>query len=164
MVQDSVRIVGRFITPARLAFSIALALIFAPLICRDAQAAEVIDGPVAADVMRVIDGDTLRLKVHIWLGQTVEVDMRVAGIDAPELRGKCPSERAQAREARDYLASLVGGRSIRISRIRNDKYGGRVVADVSEPEVGDIASAMVARGLARIYDGGKRSPWCFAGS
>ena len=145
-------------------YSILLSLISTLLILQDVRAAEVIEGPVAAEVVRVIDGDTLKLKVHIWLGQTVEVDMRVAGIDAPELRGKCPSERALAQEARDYLASLVGGRAIRIAQIRNDKYGGRVIADVSEPEVGDIASAMIARGLARAYDGGKRDPWCFAGS
>ena len=145
-------------------YSILLSLISTLLLSQDVRAAEVIEGPVAAEVVRVIDGDTLKLKVHIWLGQTVEVDMRVAGIDAPELRGKCPSERALAQEARDYLASLVGGRAIRIAQIRNDKYGGRVIADVSEPEVGDIASAMIARGLARAYDGGKREPWCFAGS
>ena len=145
-------------------YSILLSLISTLLLSQDVRAAEVIEGPVAAEVVRVIDGDTLKLKVHIWLGQTVEVDMRVAGIDAPELRGKCPSERALAQEARDYLASLVGGRAIRIAQIRNDKYGGRVIADVSEPEVGDIASAMIARGLARTYDGGKREPWCFAGS
>lgn len=128
------------------------------------EAAEVIEGPVAAEVVRVVDGDTLKLKVHIWLGQTVEVDVRIAGIDAPELRGKCPYERARAEEARDYLGQLVGGRAVRIVQIQNDKYGGRVIADVNEPEAGDIAQAMLARGLARAYDGGKREPWCETGS
>ncbi|HEY4343964.1 MAG TPA: thermonuclease family protein [Parvibaculum sp.] len=143
---------------------IFLSLFFAAFVSQDARAAEVIEGPVEADVVRVIDGDTLKLEVHIWLGQTVEVDVRVAGIDAPELKGKCPAERAKAAEARDYLTSLVGDRAIRIARIRNDKYGGRVIADVSEPEIGDVASVMLARGLARAYDGGKREPWCQAGS
>lgn len=141
-----------------------LLLIALVIAAQSARAAEVIEGPVAAEVVRVVDGDTLKLKVHIWLGQTVEVDVRVAGIDAPELRGKCPAERAKAAEARDYLNSLVGGRAIRIAQIRNDKYGGRVIADVTEPEAGDIAAAMLARGLARDYDGGKRDPWCQAGS
>lgn len=141
-------------------FVLALALFTAP----DLRAGEVIEGPVAANVVRVVDGDTLKLKVHIWIGQTVEVDVRVAGIDAPELKGKCPAERTKAAEARDYLDSLVGGRAIRIAQIRNDKYGGRVIADVTEPEAGDIATAMLARGLARTYDGGKREPWCEAAS
>src|SRR3546814_10238300 len=94
-VQDLAQMIRRFIS---------FLLIFIPLLSQGARAAEVIEGPVAAEVVRVIDGDTLKLKVHIWLGQTVEVDVRVAGIDTPELRGKCPSERAKAEEARDYLA------------------------------------------------------------
>lgn len=137
------------------------ALVMLSLAAHCVEAADVIEGPVAAEVLRVVDGDTLKLRVHIWLGQTVDVDVRIAGIDAPELRGKCPYERARAEEARDYLGR---GRAILLARVRNDKYGGRVVADVTEANAGDIAQAMVARGLARAYDGGKREPWCQTGS
>jgi endonuclease YncB( thermonuclease family) len=141
-----------------------LVLLLFPFAVHEARAGEVIKGPVAADVVRVVDGDTLKLKVHIWIGQTIEVDVRVAGIDAPELKGKCPAERARAAEARAYLDHLVGGRAVRIAQVRNDKYGGRVIADVDEETAGDIGAAMLARGLARAYDGGKREPWCQAAS
>ncbi|MCE9648010.1 MAG: thermonuclease family protein [Parvibaculum sp.] len=139
-------------------------LLLSPFAVHEAHAGDVIEGPVAADVVRVVDGDTLKLKVHVWIGQTIEVDVRVAGIDAPELKGKCPAERARAEEARDYLDHLVGGRAVRIAQVRNDKYGGRVIADVNEETAGDIGTAMLARGLARAYGGGKREPWCQAAS
>lgn len=146
-------------------FSVSLVtLALTALAVPPARAADVVEGPVAAEVVRVVDGDTLKLKVHIWVNQTVEVDVRIAGIDAPELKGKCPSEREKAAEARDYLAQLVGGRSVRIAQVRNDKYGGRVIADVSDMDIGDVGEAMLARGLARAYDGRAREPWCETGS
>lgn len=136
-----------------------LALGLAP---RAAIAADVIEGPVAAQVVRVIDGDTLKLRVHIWLNQTVIVDVRIAGIDAPELHGKCAHERQMAEAARAYLASIADGRDVLIGQVRNDKYGGRVVADVGDAQTGDFGQAMLGRNLARAYDGRKRQPWCEA--
>ena len=50
---------------------------------------EVLAGPVPARILRVIDGDTLRVRTRIWLGMDMEIDVRINGIDAPELRGRC---------------------------------------------------------------------------
>ena len=60
---------------------------------------EVLRGPYDADVLHVVDGDTLVVKARIWLGTAVEIKVRLQGIDAPELRGSCTAERRRAVEA-----------------------------------------------------------------
>jgi len=122
--------------------------------------AEVLPGPVAAEVVRVIDGDTLSLRARIWIGIDIVVSARIRGIDAPELRGRCAAEKAAAAAARDHLATLAGEGGVRLLRIENDKYAGRVIADVVTDAGVDLGRAMLAGGLARPYDGGGRAPWC----
>jgi len=135
-------------------------ILFLCLLPRASVAGEVIDGPVAASLVDVADGDTLTLKAHIWIAQTIEMKVRLTGIDAPELHGECDGERLRARQAKDYLSSLVEGRALTMSEVRNDKYGGRVLARVSAEGRGDVAAAMLAKGLVRVYNGGKRLRWC----
>lgn len=124
------------------------------------DAADTLEGPVEAEVLHVIDGDTLALRVHIWIGQTVDMNVRIAGIDAPELHGKCASERERAEAARDFLTRLVSGQRLRLEDVRNDKYGGRVIAEVRDTKGDDVAEALLSRGLARSYEGGRRGSWC----
>src|ERR1700759_2764977 len=64
-------------------------------------------GPVAAHVTHVIDGDTFEALASIWLGQTITVRIRIAGIDAPELRARCETEYSRAVAARDYLIKRI---------------------------------------------------------
>ncbi len=64
-------------------------------------------GPVPAQVLSVIDGDTIEVRAVIWLGQVLSTRVRLAGIDAPELRGKCARERALAVRARAYLRARL---------------------------------------------------------
>jgi endonuclease YncB( thermonuclease family) len=117
------------------------------------------EGPVSADVVRVIDGDTFEANARIWLGETIAVRVRIAGIDAPELHARCDDEYRRAQAARNYLAQRIAGQNVHLSDIRNDKYGGRVDARVAD-STGDVGDAMVARHLARAYAGGHRSGWC----
>jgi hypothetical protein len=50
---------------------------------------------------------------------------------------------------------------VRLSNVANDKYGGRVDADVATASGTDVAMAMIATGLAHPYDGkGARADWC----
>ncbi len=118
-------------------------------------------GPVAADVVRVIDGDSIEVSARLWLGLDLTVEVRVRGIDAPETgsRAGCLSERRMGRAATERLRQLAVG-ELRLTNIATDKYGGRVDADVTNGDGIDIRSAMLASGLARAYGGGKRSDWC----
>lgn len=113
-----------------------------------------------AEVLRVHDGDTFEARVRIWPGMEVTTKVRLRGIDAPEMRGKCETERSKALAARDALARILAEGQVGVSRIGQDKYGGRVDADVSTARTPDIAQALLARGLVRRYDGGRRESWC----
>lgn len=113
-----------------------------------------------AEVLRVHDGDTFEARVRIWPGMEVTTKVRLRGVDAPEMRGKCEVERSMALAARDALARLLAEGHVGIARIGQDKYGGRVDADVSTAGTPDIAQALLARGLVRRYGGGRREGWC----
>lgn len=122
--------------------------------------APAIVGPVAADVLRVVDGDTLTVRAHIWIGHEVETLVRLTGIDTPELRARCPEEREKAREARELLRRLVGEDPVMLMDIQSDKYGGRVLARVRNAAGADLAQSLIRAGLARPYKGDRRGVWC----
>jgi endonuclease YncB( thermonuclease family) len=125
----------------------------------EASAAERLAGPVAAEPIRVIDGDSLVVRAHIWLGQTVETMVRIRGIDAPEIDGKCREEKMLAAAATDRLRELVADGTLLLTDIEPDKYGGRVLSEVAT--VGkDVGAEMMKAGLARPYEGGLRGGWC----
>ena len=119
----------------------------------------VFSGPVLAHVDRVIDGDTFEASAAIWIGQQLTVRVRIAGIDAPELRARCDSERTRAQAARDYLTKRIEGGEVKLMDVHDDKYGGRVDARVADLR-GDVGAQMIHAGLARFYDGGHRDGWC----
>jgi micrococcal nuclease len=117
-----------------------------------------------ADVLEVIDGDTVRVRAKIWLNHVVETLVRVRGIDTPERgkRAKCKQERKQASLARQKLKKLAG-EQVFLYKVTFDKYGGRVVADVYSPQFENLGLILINEGHARPYNGrGKRKPWCHA--
>jgi endonuclease YncB( thermonuclease family) len=118
-----------------------------------------IAGPVEADLVAVIDGDTVMVNARPWPQQTISVLVRIRGIDTPELHAKCDSARQLALAAKDVLAEALaaGDGKLTLSDISGDKYFGRVVADVAFANGHDAASVMLAAGLARPYDGGKKA-------
>ena len=117
-------------------------------------------GTYAAEVTRIIDGDTVEARVAVWMGQDVVTKVRLRGIDAPEIRGACGPERDRAIAARDALARLVGPRPVMLAEIGPDKYFGRVVARLVTADGRDAGAALVADGLARPYGGKRRESWC----
>lgn len=137
-------------------FIILCLLFFAPA----AHAAPTLPGPYQADIIKVIDGDTVKARIHIWLGQNIETLVRLDGIDTPELRGHCAREKDLAQQAKALLAQLIDGQSIELHNIRQDKYGGRIIAHISLPDGRDIATILQNSNLARTYTGGTRHSWC----
>jgi len=140
-------------------------------------AGERLAGPLPAWVVSVIDGDTLEVRVHIWLGQDLNIRVRLAGIDAPELKGKCDREKDLARRARAYLLARLdpadsgvgakagagagaGAGEIRLREVRYGKFAGRVLARVETLDGTDLGQDLIAAGLARPYDGRRRASWC----
>jgi endonuclease YncB( thermonuclease family) len=119
-------------------------------------------GPYPASVVSVVDGDTVNVKVKIWLGLYQEVAVRVYGIDTPEsLRAHCPSEKELGLKAKNFVEKLLPvGTTITLSQVRDDKYHGRVVATVRTTNGEDLSQRLLKEGLAAPYDGGKKKSWC----
>ena len=85
--------------------------------------------------------------------------VRFLGIDTPEIKGSCKREVRAAERARDALIKrLERAGEIVIESPGLDKYGrilGRVIADGQ-----DLSELLIAKGLARKYQGGHRKGWC----
>lgn len=139
------------------------AILFLPLSSAFALGRDVVEGPVTSQVIGVLDGDTVSVRAHIWIGTSIETSVRIKGIDTPEIHGKCQKERDMAAAARDEIMRLLGedGR-IRISNIRYEKYAGRVLAEAQTVDGVDIARHMIEKGFARPYHGEHRGSWCDA--
>lgn len=131
-----------------------------PQLTRAAPLAQLPRGGQPAELLRVIDGDTFEARVRIWPGMDVTTRVRLRGIDAPEMHARCEDERAKALAARDALARILREGTVGVARVGQDKYGGRVNADVSTAQTADVAQAMLGGGFARRYEGGRRRSWC----
>lgn len=142
---------------------IIMILAIAGLLRSDAYAAPTLDGPYAAQVMEVLDGDTVRMRVSIWIGQDITTLVRIRGIDTPERSSKCLLEREKAGLATDYLEHTLSGKTVTLHNIGQGKYAGRIVADINihegEKSV-SIYDMMIKQDYVRSYDGGKRTGWC----
>ncbi len=144
-----------------------LNLMLAICVCSPSAAAgkrnTTLKGPVEVEVLRVVDGDTFLGRAQVWLGQEITVLVRIRGIDAPEMKARCKSERVAANAATDQLAAILARSPIELHNISGEKYFGRVLADVTTADDHDPAALLLEEALVRPYQGKKRQPWCSIG-
>ena len=139
------------------ATSLLLAVLTAVPSARHAEAAEKIAGPVAAELIRVIDGDTVLVSAMPWPDHHVKTYVRLRGIDAPELKSRCPALRSAAQQAQSTLTALLNASPVvALSDISGDKYYGRVVAALRLADGSDPAEALLSAGLVDPYRGGRK--------
>ena len=75
-------------------------------------------------------------------------------------RAKCAAERNLAKRATGFTKWAVArAKRIEFAMPDWDKYGGRIDAEVWI-DGASLADQLIAAGLARAYDGGKRNGWC----
>lgn len=139
--------------------SLVLAILLASPAAAGIQPPEPVHGPI-----RVIDGDTVRLAS----GEIV----RIYNIDAPEThRPRCPAEKRVGEAATAFLATLLDGGGVAISRCEagtgrcKDRYR-RTLATLSTRNAPDVGEALVSIGLALPWQPGKEAHdararhWC----
>ncbi len=90
----------------------------------------------------------------------METRVRLQGVDAPELRGRCREERDLARRARAALSERLRSGRVVLRDIQFGTFAGRVVARVESADGTDLADLLITGGLARAYAGGRRTDWC----
>lgn len=116
---------------------------------------------VPAVVDYVLDGDTFAAGVKIDDDITITVRVRLINVDTPEMNGMCESEIDKAHAAKEFVSELLPvGTVVDLQNIKDDKYLGRIDANVILPDGRDVGRVMIDSGLARPYNGGKRAPWC----
>ncbi|MEM6538409.1 MAG: thermonuclease family protein [Pseudomonadota bacterium] len=125
----------------------------------DGLSTELIRGPVPAVVQRVIDGDTINVTAALWPDLMINVDVRLSDVDTPEIGGaRCKTERRLGKAARDHVVRRVNNKQIELHNVRQGKYAGRVVADVSTTSGHDLGASLLDAQLARRY--GDKDGWC----
>lgn len=117
-----------------------------------------IDGPVTAHLVKVVDGDTLLVEAMPWPDHRVSTYVRLRGVDAPELKSKCPTFRKAALRAKEELTDLMDGQdTVSLTAISGDKYFGRVVADLTLRGGISPAQHLLEAGLVEPYQGRAKS-------
>jgi len=113
-----------------------------------------------ASVIGVVDGDTIDVTIDYGFRLRQDHRVRLAGIDAPEVRAAGPEGEA----ARDWLrARLPVGTAVELVTDKAREKFGRWLATVwrvdpatSRAEADSINAQLIAAGHARPYDGGPR--------
>lgn len=94
-----------------------------------------------ASLARIVDGDTFHARIDLGFFVSVDVSVRVRGVDTPE-RGE-----PNWAEARAYLASLLSDHELVIESYHDRRSFERWVCDVYLPTGENIADVIIARGL-----------------
>lgn len=102
-----------------------------------------------AEIVRVIDGDTVDAVVDLGFDIKYNVRLRLRGIDTMEIRDHDPEKRAHGLKARQRMIELVEGKIVVIESHKTDKYG-RYLADIYLNET-NINQQLITEGLAVPY-------------
>lgn len=115
-----------------------------------------------ATVNRVVDGDTLDISIDLGFSMTMKTLLRMYSINAPEIHGSTPEERKAAKEAREYLASIVEGKEVKVTTAKPKEKYGRYLATVWLIGKGlqkeSVNQMMINAGHAKPWDGSGEKP------
>ena len=101
-------------------------------------------------IIKVIDGDTFRADINELpdiIGKNIRI--RILGINAPEINGKCAFEKELAIKARDFVQILLNNADLVVLKNLNRGNFFRLLGEL-----------LVANDLAVRYQGKKKSSWC----
>ena len=133
----------------------ALAAISIPLVSQAALAGGgggCLPRRYVAEVVRVIDGDTLVLRVLIpeW-GIKTHHRVRLLGMDAPEITAREAKERRRAREAKGLVKKLIGPSGmVEVTSPRCARgYYGRPLVHIRTMDGKDLAESLKKAGLEK---------------
>jgi len=131
--------------PPRALFWMLLLIAVSPV--QSCLAKEQLPGPYPADVLRVIDGDTVEVRVHLWPGLSQVTHIRLRDVNTPELHSRCHTQRDIAWAAKDFLTNLLAGQTVHVSQVADDKYGGRFDAYMILSDGQNVSQLIAASGL-----------------
>lgn len=104
-------------------------------------------------LLSIHDGDTITMRLDLGHRIWHDVTVRLAGLDAPELR--TPEGDAAKIWVTTWFATYHGPYIVHTIKDRSDKYG-RLLATVVAEDGHSLTADLLADGIARVYNGGKR--------
>ena len=109
-----------------------------------------------AEVLRVVDGDTLDARIDLGFDVHVNKRIRLMGIDTWERRTRDKAEKAKGLAAKARLKELlkVDKNKFKLISHGTGKFG-RVLGDI-EISVGNVCDILVEEGHAYSYFGGNK--------
>ena len=109
-----------------------------------------------AEVLRVVDGDTLDARIDLGFDVHVNKRIRLMGIDTWESRTRDQAEKAKGLAAKFRLIELLQaeGNKFKLISHGTGKFG-RVLGDI-EISVGNVCDILVEEGHAYSYFGGNK--------
>lgn len=113
-------------------------------------------------VVNVHDGDTITIIYMIDKKVPFKINLRMEGIDAPEITSKNQLERIAAVAVTKWLRRKINEQKYWwVILKRWDKYGGRVIGTLYTDRRANssINQIMLDNGLVMPYDGGKKEAW-----
>ena len=112
-------------------------------------------------VVKVYDGDTITIasKMPYEASPLFRFQVRLEGIDTPELKSKNPKEKAAAKVAKEALQTLLLHKHIQLKEVKNEKFG-RILAYVYLDDM-NVNEWMISQSYAVAYDGKKKSEWVY---
>jgi micrococcal nuclease len=107
-------------------------------------------------VIKVYDGDTITIasKLPYEGSPMYRFQVRLNGVDSPELKSKCEDEKMIAKKSQQHLEQLILRKTVTLQNVSTEKYG-RVLAEVYLGNI-HINKYMIDNRFAVKYDGGTK--------
>lgn len=107
-------------------------------------------------VIKCYDGDTITIAAYLPYknSELYKFSVRINGIDCPEIKSKCVSEKDCAQIAKKYVEDKILHKMVRLENVSLEKYG-RILADVYIDNI-SIGDYLIGHRLAVKYDGGTK--------
>lgn len=113
---------------------------------------------VIAQVLEVVDGDTVDLSLDLGFSITYKVRVRILGIDTPEKTGDQKVYGLAVKEwVKQWFAAQKG--PLYLVSKQWDKYGGRVLGDIQLQDGSSYSAMLVTKGMGRAYNGEAKPAW-----
>lgn len=106
-----------------------------------------------ADLISIHDGDTMHLAVDLGCDVTIDMTVRLNGLDAPELA--TAAGKAALAYAQQWFAEHPGKYTVNTIKDHKEKYG-RYLAKITSSDGHVLNDDLLATGNAKPYNGGAR--------
>ena len=109
-------------------------------------------------VIKVYDGDTITIVTQLYNGdvspkpELYKFNVRILGIDTPELKTKIVGEKELGIKAKIALSDLILNKVVKLENVSYDKYG-RILCNLFLDNM-NISEWLVSNNHAVLYNGG----------